>query len=89
MTPKQCSGCGGFCGGVTYCRYGENGPIERPGVWVEQEVIDFLHGVGPLDGKHFGEVEEREIGGAIRKSQYWWRRFLPPYSKAAAREEEI
>lgn len=40
-------------------------------VVVPEEVVNFLHGAGPLDGCHFGEKPPKERG------QYWWRKHLP------------
>lgn len=42
-------------------------------VLVSQEMINFLHGVGPLCGCHFGEIPSNERG------QFWWRKLLPPF----------
>lgn len=43
---------------------------EREAVPVAAEMLAFLHGEGPLEGRHFGDRNER--GQA-----FWWRSHLP------------
>lgn len=48
---------------------------------IRQDVVNFLRGVSSLNGQDFSEREEQERG------RYWWRKFLPPSSKAD--DEEV
>ena len=45
--------------------------LPKEGEVVSDEMLNFLHGIGPLNGVHFGEKPEGERG------QYWWRKQLP------------
>jgi hypothetical protein len=47
----------------------------------EQSIIAFLNGEGPLDGKHFGDRDER--GRA-----FWWRKYLPSLARRIEAEAE-
>ena len=44
---------------------------EREGNSISDEMLNFLHGCGPLEGFHFGEIPPTERG------QFWWRKRLP------------
>jgi hypothetical protein len=56
----------------------ENGPAGT--VNVPNEVVDFLHGMGPLDGVHFGERHPTERG------EFWRRKHLPTSAPAPGNE---
>ena len=43
---------------------------EREGNSISDEMLNFLHGCGPLEGFHFGEIPPTERG------QFWWRKRL-------------
>ena len=45
--------------------------LPKEGEVVSDEMLNFLHGIGPLNGVHFGEKPKGERG------QYWWRKQLP------------
>lgn len=42
------------------------------GVMISMEMLNFLQGIGPLDGIHFGDDERRH-----KKGRFWWRKYLP------------
>lgn len=73
-TGVKCRGCGAW-GPDTDSDMDWNTRAEPT---VSQEVIDFLHGVGGLDGKRFGDTVDK-CGGKY-KAKYWWRKYLPPFT---------
>jgi hypothetical protein len=52
------------------------GRVEAGPVTLSREVFDFLMGVGPLEGVHFGDLHDGLPG------RFWWRAVL----RAAERE---
>lgn len=44
-----------------------------PDVIISREVADFLLGVGPLEGRWFGDTGPIENG---YRKQFWWRKYI-------------